>query len=371
MLTTCTGSHLVRWTVELGRGRLQPLRRFGRLMFFGLWVVACGWGSPAVGWADIFAIGQFSNTIERFDADTGAQSTFANLGAFEGGFVAPSSIVFNNTTKQFVVAGFNSGKLYTVDARTGTVLGSHATGILDGPSGMVYDGNGNLYVSNLNSASISVLDSGFNLINTINMPNFGTAEDPIVPIPSGMAFDGNGQLLINTFSFAGIVSYDTGSGTFGSFAGAPAALAQMAIGQDGTIYSGTATFSNDVFVFDSAGNPLNNITIGEDLLPKPDQSFTSADTTNPAGVAIADNGDLIVAALGRTNPFSDTDNFQSNGGLFRFAADGTLLRTYAVQTTPFSGVTFVSASAIPEPGSGVVIGLGILGWSLLRRQRRR
>jgi len=365
MLNIALGFRNVVRAVPLGCGN-QSLRSWVPLSL----VVWCTAVVQEVGWADIYAIGQFSNTIERFDAESGAQSTFANLAAFEGGFVAPSAIVFNASTRQFVVAGFNSEKLYTVDARTGAVLGSHAAGLLSGPSGMAYDANSNLYVSNFGTASITVFDAGFNLINTINMPNLGTPQEPFIPVPSGLSFNSAGQLLINTFSFAGILSYDSGSNSFGSFAGALAPLAQMAIGSDGTVYSGTATMSNDVFVFDSAGNPLANITIGADLLPPPGLEFVSGDTTNPAGVAIADNGDLIVAALGRTNPFELEDNFQSNGGLFRFAADGTYLRTYAVQSTPFSGVTFVAASAIPEPSGGLAIGLGLLGWSLLRRPRR-
>jgi DNA-binding beta-propeller fold protein YncE len=365
-------------TLEAATNVSSPAAKSGRMggwllsvLSVGTVLVTTGFLSTGTAQADIFALGQFSNTIERFDAETGTQTTFADLGVFEGGFVAPSSFAYNGTTKQFVVGGFQSGKIYTVDARTGNVLASYdGGGTLTSPSGMAYDSAGNLYVSDFGTNSISVFDSGFNVVDTIQMPNFGSEAQPFVPIPSGLGFSSTNQLLINTFNFAGVVSYDVSNGTFGSFNGTTAAsLGQMAIGADGRVYSGVPTGGNNAFIYDAAGNSVGTIELTADLLPPPGQSFTSDDFTNPGGVAIDPNGDIIVAALGRTNPFSPDDNFQQNGGLFRFSADGTYQETYAVQTTPFAAVLFVPVSAIPEPGAFSVLVVAAGGLLCLRRRR--
>ncbi|MFM8396538.1 MAG: PEP-CTERM sorting domain-containing protein, partial [Pirellula sp.] len=119
---------------------------------------------------------------------------------------------------------------------------------------------------------------------------------------------------------------------------------------------------------DTSGTIVGSITINESLLPKPPQSFASPDFTSPAGVAIESNGNIVVAALGRTNPFESADNFQINGGVFIFSPAGSLIAS-KVQTTPYSSA--LSFTAVPEPTSllAASVGLGAVGW--LNRRRRK
>jgi hypothetical protein len=131
------------------------------------------------------------------------------------------------------------------------------------------------------------------------------------------------------------------------------------------VYAGSI-FTNNAYRFAADGTLLGAITIGDDLLPP--QGNSSSNFTNPSGVALNTEGDLIIAAMGRANP--DDDGFP-NGGLFRFDANGEWQQTYATNTTPFSGVVYVSASAVPEPNSGLLLGIGVLAWRLVRRGQRR
>jgi hypothetical protein len=78
------------------------------------------------------------------------------------------------------------------------------------------------------------------------------------------------------------------------------------------------------------------------------------------------SGNIIVAALGRTNPTSLADNFQNNGGVFIFSSSGSLIASNA-QTTPYSSA--LGFTAVPEPASllATAAGLVTLGW--LRRRK--
>lgn len=317
--------------------------------------------------ADIYAIGHFSGTIERFDSQTGVQSTFADLRTYGTGTAGNlSAVVFNSTSREFIVASQADGRLYRVAGQTGNVVGV-VEGI-SGPSGMALDAAGNLFVSEFGSKSIRIFDSSFSQTGTISMPNFGTNDEPLVPDPSGLGFNSAGTLLINTFGL-GILAYDVNTSNFqapfSSLTSIP--FAQMAFGGDGRVYSGSI-FTDNVFVFAADGTALAPITIGEDLLPSPPAGQFSSNATNPGGVAINGAGELIISAMGRSNP---DDAFPNNGGLFRFDADGNWLQTYAINTTPFSGVVYVSASAVPEPNGGMLLGFGVLGWRLVRRGKRR
>lgn len=320
-------------------------------------------------WADIYAIGHFSGTIERFDSQTGVQSTFADLRTYGAGTAGNlSAVVFNNNSREFIVASQADGRLYRVAGPTGNVIGV-VDGIL-GPSGMALDAGGNLYVSEFGTKTIRIFDSSFNQTGSISMPNFGTLNDPLIPDPSGLGFNSSGTLLINTFGL-GILAYDVNSGNFQApFSSVTAVpFAQMAVGGDGRVYSGSI-FTNNVFMFGSNGTLAGQITIDGSLLPEPPNGFASPNVTNPGGVAFTEAGDLIIAAMGRTNPTSGADGNQSNGGLFRFDADGNWQQTYATNTTPFAGVVYVSATAVPEPNGGLLLGIGVLAWRLMRRGQR-
>lgn len=317
-------------------------------------------------WADIYAIGHFSGTIERFDSQTGVQSTFADLRTYGAGSAGNlSAVVFNSTSREFIVASQEDSRLYRVAGPTGNVVG-----VVEGfgfPTGMVIDASGNLYVSDAGLGSIRVFNSSFTELPPISLS--GAGPGGLTPFASGLAFNQSGNLLINTFQ-AGILTYDFDSQSFAPFSPAPSPIfAQMAIGNDGRVYSGSIG-TNDVFVFDSQGNALDPITIDAGLLPLPPEDFASEDFTNPGGIAFTNAGDLIIAAMGRTNPTSEADGNQNNGGLFRFDADGNYQQTYATNTTPFAGVVYVSASAVPEPNGGLLLGIGVLAWRLMRRGQR-
>lgn len=315
--------------------------------------------------ADVVATGFFSGTIERFDATTGAQSTLATIASPTDPFPGLSGLAYDATSNVIYASGRISNKIYRVDAATGSVLGFQQLASDSAPAGLALDGAGNLYVSNNGGNTISVFDSAGNSIATIDLPNvIGVADN----LPNGLAFDNQGRLVISTFAGAGLFRYDPVSNVAGLLAASPLANGQVAVDAAGDILVGGAAFSSEVLKFTEAGTPIGSsfLTIDDALLLPPALPFASPNFTSPTGVTIDADGNVIVAALGRTNPTSAADNFQENGGLWKFAPDGSLLQTF-VTNTPLSSV--ITITAIPEPGSLAGL-LSVATAGMLRRRRR-
>lgn len=313
--------------------------------------------------ADIVATGFFSGTIERFDAETGNRSTLTRI---EGSQELPqnpglSGIAYDSASSRLYVSALQHGGIYTVDARSGSLLGFNPLSADSSftPSGLALGPDGLLYVGDFASNSVGVFDTSFASRGSISVGAETTT--------SGVGFLGNGDMIISTSS-AGLFRYDGNSVT--SFAGQVDAAGQVAVDSNNNVYVGHGVgFSNNVHKFDSDGNQVGDpfLAIDETLLPPPDDLGSQASAfTNPSGVTLDAEGNLIVAALGRTNPSGDP-----NGGLFKLAPDGTGLQTIGTGLTPLSSVTTIP-TAIPEAGSVAFLSaVGLVAGVVIRRRAGR
>ncbi len=337
---------------------------------FGLSPLLCG---PAE--AAILGSGFFSGTVVRFDEQTQAQTTFATIASATDPFPGLAGIAYNRLNNRVIVSARISNRLYEVDGSTGDVISFFQLDSSAAPGGVAVDASGNVYVANVGSSSdgntVSVFDSNWNPINTITLPNIGLGNN----LPSGLGFDNEGRLLISTFSGAGVFRYDPTTMIVSPYANEAAtglANGQVAVDAAGNAYVGGAAFSNSVVKIGPSGTPIDPafINVTAAVLPEPELPFTSPNFSSPSGVVIDGDGNLIVAALGRTNPFSMDDSFQNNGGLFKFSAvDGSLISTFGTNLTPLSGVAIIP-NAVPEPGSmALLLGGGMLSSWVMKRSR--
>lgn len=178
-----------------------------------------------------------------------------------------------------------------------------------------------------------------------------------------MVFRGS-DLYVSTFG-TGIFRYDGNSVT--NFSTQGGASAQLAFDAGGNLYSGHGLgFSDFAHRFDTNGNEFLNG--GAPFLQVTDAMVNASGNgssfgNSPSGLAFDSNGNVIVAALGKSNPF---DAGGERGGLFLFNSNGQLLDTFASGSRAYSGVAFVTP--VPEPGSLVLL---LVCGSLAAAVRRR
>lgn len=297
--------------------------------------------------AAIVVSGFFSGTIEQFDEQSGAQSTFATIANDPG----LSGIAYSSLNSQLYVSALNHGGIYTLNAQTGALTGFQPLGI--GPGGLAIASNGDVYVSDFTSNNVRIFDS------TLTTP-LGTISTPDGTTTSGIGFANNGDLLIATPG-AGVYRYDGNAVSL--FANNPLASAQIAVNGDDNIFIGHGLgFSDNVFRYDSAGNLLGTLTVTDSMVEGTGNGSSTG--TSPSGVLVDSEGNVFVAALGRSNP---SDPGGERGGLFKFDAEGNLLETFASGSIAFSGIA-QTPFAVPEPSS---LTLAVVGMILMSRRRQR
>lgn len=329
-------------------------------------LVAVVWGMTAsASFAGVVLAGSvFLGRIDRWDTTTNTITTFSDVAAQVGGAPGIVGLAYNPVTNRVIAAGRFTNTIYELDSLTGTVVGQHTGGGLNQPAGLAVDGSGNVYVANNGGNTLTRFNSTFTSSSTITLPDFGLGDN----LPSGVAVNSAGRVIVSTFAGNGVLVYDPSTGVTTTFNGTnPVANGLATVDSTDAVYVGGAAFSNGVTKFDASGAIVGGLTIDGSLLPPPSLPFVSPDFTSPSGVAIDGSGNLLVAALGRTNPFELGDNFQSNGGLFLFDSAGLLI-TSSVQTTPYASVMYFSS--VPEPSSILAAAWGVAAVSYWRRRRK-
>jgi len=200
-------------------------------------------------------------------------------GTFTTGFTNPKGVVFDGNGHVFVAdAGKNSIIVFTLPAGAGS---TYASG-LNSPVGLAFDTAGNLYVSEAGSGNIIMFAPDK------TKTTFGTGAGEA----SGLAFDNSGNLFVADFGGGRILKYTPGGtqSTFASGLDHPAGLAMDSAGNLFAADSGSGT----IFKFAADGTKT---------------SFTTG-LERPYGLAcdaadnliVADNGD---GATIRYSPTAD------------------------------------------------------------------
>jgi hypothetical protein len=340
------------------------MKTFAAYFLSSILLAACWAGQSAS--AAIVASGFFSGTLERFDPTTGTQSTFSTIASPADPFPGLSGVAYNPRLNLYYVTARISSRVYVVDGTSGSVVSFRQLASGTQPASVAVGADNSLYVADNGSNNVLRLNTN-GTTTTYTLPDVGAGAN----FPSGLAFDGD-DLIVSTFAGAGLFRLNPSTGVASPIGGSPLGNGQVAISDSGTVFAGGAAFTSNVASYDllTGVTDPSFITIDATLLPEPLLSFTSQNFTSPSGIAIDADGNLIVAALGRTNPTSSDDNFQNNGGVFKFAPDGSFIETIAVQTTPFSSV--VVATAIPEPSSMLALAvIGTIGAVVSRKRYAR
>lgn len=331
-----------------------------------LWFLAAPWHDRAARGEYILAARYFTAGIDIYDRTTDSMRNFITIPQSTDPFPGLTGLAYSASLNRLYATANASQRIYAFNAESGAMIGYQQLGGSFAPAGIVIDPAGDIYVSDNGGSTIqrftpNSVNASLTASGTIQLA--GAAGNL-----NGLAQTAAGQLLVSAINGTGVYRYDTTSGQT-TFNPSPIASGQVAISPDGTVAVGGVVFSSYVSLFDLAGVQTGGILINSTYLPQPALSYTSADITSPQGVAFDGSGNLIVTAMGRTNPFSLGDNYQSNGGIFVFDPTGTTLLDSLVNTTPYTGVI---VAPVPEPSTAILgsVAIALCCWQRLRPRRR-
>lgn len=270
------------------------------------------------------------------------------------------------------------GQIGRYDSTTGENLGFFATG-LDSPRGIVFDPLGNLYVANVNSATINKITPD----GTVSVFASGGGLD----FPFALTIDGEGILYASNLG-NNTISRIAPNGTVSLFASGMNRAHGLAFASDGNLYASNyedATLlridplgnTSLLAVGNGMSNPVGIVSVGDSLFV--------ANARNDSISRVSFDGDVEVfaSASGLSFPVGLTADASGNlyaanfGGytISRITPSGAVSQFAFTTDGGPSGLAFAPSALppaqVPEPGTTALALVGAFACSLIIRPRRR
>lgn len=292
---------------------------------------------PQLGADELLVSGFFSDSIGRFDANSGAFIANIQGNGLDGTLAAR---VGGDGLLYVASEGSNEVKRY--NRFTGDFIDDFVAagaGGLNGPSGVTWDSDGNLLVASFNGDSILRYDgeSGA-FLNTAVATGFGGLNGP----DNGTIVGPDGMLYVPSYNTNQILRYDLNAGTSEVFING-IFRPRVLVFQDGQLFV-TSEATDAVQRYDLDGSFVDNfIQPGSSILDE------------PVGLAFA-NGSWFVSSASADKVLQ----FDATGGLINadFISSGS---------GGLNGPVFItSIAAVPEPIAVIPGLLGLLALGLTR-----
>ncbi|HMP80543.1 MAG TPA: hypothetical protein PKD54_13900, partial [Pirellulaceae bacterium] len=282
-------------------------------------------------WSDELLVSDnFGNQILRFDASTGAflGVLVSSNPAANGGLSGPIGMRLSNSGTLLVASQFTN-EVLEYNRISGQFLGKWTSASqganLAEPADLRYGPNGNMFIANFVGGSIDQF-----MADGTPLGSF-TSGGPGIFGSSSFAFGPNGNLYVGSFGSGDIQEFDGVSGSYlGQFVNGLGGPSGLLFDTDNSLWV-ASLFTDEIYHFDSAGNPLGSFSTGGGTFP-------SHILVNPN-----DSNELFVALTGA-------------GGIYRFHKNGTFLGVFAFGGGLLVPGQMLLLSAIPEPSSLAVLG---------------
>jgi|694.fasta_scaffold151354_2 sugar lactone lactonase YvrE len=311
---------------------------------FAVLVAAIGlFASANLMFADLLVSDNFGNQILRFDQNTGAA-----LGTLvSGGQLSGPVGMRLDSNGNLLVSNQNDNRILKYNVVTGAYLGDFysnpanpAPPGLAGPSDLRFGPDGNLYVANFNGNSISRFDTAGNFLGAYT--NGGTLGGN-----SSFAFNSAGELFVGNFGAGEVLRYDATGNYVGVFASGFSGASGLVFDGDGDLWL-TSLLGHQVTELDSLGGVKTQFST----------NFAPLTETFPSHILFAPG-----------NPNELWVSLTGAAGVYKYSTDGTFLGPKTASVGIIVPGQMLIVSAVPEPGTGLLLaGTAVLMTGLRRRR---
>ncbi len=159
----------------------------------------------------------------------------------------------NASAQELFVSSENNDRVLRFDSATGMFVDFAVGGGLDGPEGLAFGPDGNVYVS-------SFQDNNVQRYNLTGAP-LGAFSGGGLDSPTGLAFGPDGNLYVSSFETNSVVRFSATGAPLGTFVSGIDAPMGLTFDPGGDLFVGSFT-QDSVLRFNAAGQPLGALSGG-------------------------------------------------------------------------------------------------------------
>ncbi len=289
-----------------------------------------------------------SDVVLHYDGSTGAfKGVFVPFNS--GGLTFPLGAAFG-ADGNFYVTNSNNDTVLRYNGSTGAFISTFATGVEDA-AGLTFGPDHNLYVANAADPGAVSKINGTTGALIMQLTGGGLSD------PEGLVFGPDGNLYVANVVGNDIVRFNGATGAFmdifvAAGSGGLQSPRDLAFGPDGNIYVTSSGNTGGVLRYSAATGAFLNAFVppGSDLFL-------------PRQLVFGPDSNLYVGNFGM-------------GSIERFnGATGAFIDTFIpAGSGGLGGPTFLvfqaTSAAVPEPSAVALVGLGLVGFGVMRYRRK-
>jgi glucose/arabinose dehydrogenase len=317
--------------------------------------------APSVARADLYVVD--GDLVARFDSSTGAivqtngQNTFTSLVSSTGITAGPDGLIYVATTDPSSNPG--SPVVNRYNATTGAQVGGAFVPFVNGAAqlsnaqGLAFGPDGHFYVADLgDNGAVKSFSAGGGYLDTYATQGGNAESVAFNPATPGNVYVATGstieQINLTTHANTIIVQGTSNPLTFNNGS-------DLTFGPDGKLYVLDTSSSDPRIV------RYNTDGTGQSVFADFNSAEFSSEVFQPTNFAFGPDGALYVSGLNQESGSSQ------QGEILRISSNGDSFSDFV---TNLNSPGFLAFTAVPEPTTFALAGLGLVGLSVVARRKK-